>query len=160
MKKFKVLKSGISSGRNILNAGDIVSEDVIRNYWDEYINLAYWNGDIEGFNSRLVPQIEETADLTQEQSILNHWAELNGLEDGDKFEMTERANNPYTYKEYAIYRNNGIKIHNSAFVQMVFDSTVEIKKLPKTKTITIDGKDVEISVESFNAFKEQFLKED
>lgn len=58
------------------------------------------------------------------------------------------------FKYYRLSELNKI----GEFVVRGGNQYIYCRPLPKTKTITIDGKDIEISVESFDAFKQQFCE--
>lgn len=96
---------------------------------------------------------------------LQYWAELNGLEEGDRFTLEE--NDQLGQGEKYIYKNNNIKeyLNNSLFSLdwekqgYILLENLKANKLPKVRTITIDEKEITISEESYQALKKA-LKED
>jgi len=80
-----------------------------------------------------------------------------GLKVGDKINIDTGNHNPYTVLNFQLLDIDGDEA-NCKFSQII---TGELKFtiLPKIHTISFDGKEVEISAESYEAIKEQFLIE-
>ena len=98
----------------------------------------------------------EFEEVIEKKTLIEYFAELHNIEEGDTFDLSHDCYNPHSILNGQIFDCDGDKI-NGGEARDIFDGKVTVNKKVTTKTITIDGKDIEISLESFNALKEQLI---